>query len=104
MPTALPWAVRCESCAAEIFFALNITTGRRMPIDAYPTDDGNVVVHGDPRSVGQRLELTATVLGPLEAHGHDGELYTSHFATCPEAGEWKGTTRAERRRPHKEHA
>lgn len=104
MPTAIPWTVRCDSCGAEIFFAVNSTTGRRMPIDAYPLDDGNVVVHGDPQSVAGRLELSATVLGPLEAHGHDGELYKSHFATCPDADAWKGQTRAERRRPLKEHA
>lgn len=108
MPTAHPWTVRCDSCAAEIFWAINATTGRRMPIDAYPNPDGNVTVDADPRSLGDRLQLTAQVLTgfDLELARTDGTtvLYMPHFATCPDADGWKGITRAARRGPLKEHA
>lgn len=104
MPTAHPWTVRCDSCGTEIFWAINAATGKRMPIDPDPRDDGNVVITGDPRSITDRLGLAAQVLGPLEALAHDGELYVSHFATCPDAASWQGTTRAARRRSLKEHA
>lgn len=103
MPTAIPWTVRCDTCGAEIFFARDATTGNRMPIDPYPVENGNIVMHGNPQSVAKRLELTAETLGPLEALAHDGELYVSHFTTCPDADAWKGTMRAARR-PLKEHA
>lgn len=103
--SATPWTVRCDSCGAEIFFAVNTTTGSRMPIDPEPRADGNVIIVGNPRSITDRLSLTAEVLGPLEALAHAGEeLYVSHFVTCPDAESWKGSTRAARRRQHKEHA
>lgn len=105
MPSATPATVRCDSCGLPIFWAMSTTDGgRRIPIDERPVADGNVIVTGNPRSLADRTTLTATVLGPLEALMHDGELYVTHFATCPDADAWKGTTRAERRRPLKEHA
>lgn len=107
MPTAIPWTVRCDSCGAEIFFAINTTTSRRMPIDAQPNPNGNVTIDGDPRSVTDRLDLAATVLAGFDlelARTAGDELYMPHFATCPDADEWKGTTRADRRWPIREHA
>lgn len=46
-----------------------------MPLNAEPTPDGNVDVRGP----------TGYVLGPLEVDAHEGPLYLSHFATCPQA-------------------
>jgi hypothetical protein len=74
----------CRSCRARIFFALT-EKGRRMPIDAKPTKDGNVQVI-------ERSGQTpvARVLGkhPLELMREmhpNRPLYTSHFATCTSA-------------------
>lgn len=100
---ATPWTSRCDSCGAPIFWAVSAATGRRMPIDEHPVENGNVVIDGDPRSLQARTTLTATVLGPLEALAHDGELYVSHFVTCPDADSWKDALRV-KRRPLKEHA
>lgn len=104
MPAATPWTVSCDSCGAEIFWAVNTTTRKRNPIDAEPRTDGNVIVHGNPRSLTERLGLTCTTVGPLEAQLHDGELFVSHFATCPDAESWRGQTRPRRNETIKEHA
>lgn len=70
----------CRSCAAPIIWAVT-TNGKFMPVDAYPTDDGNVelvdgtppraIVHGQP---------------PL---GLVGELRLPHHASCPQADQWR---------------
>ena len=74
--------MRCGSCGAEVIWADTIT-GRRMPLDAKPTKDGNIILgtrHGQPPLA---LVQTAQTLERLKAKGE--RLYTSHFATCPNA-------------------
>jgi hypothetical protein len=55
-----------------------------MPIDAEPRPDGNVVLEEDG---------TARVLGreARQALGAFARLHTSHFATCPHAGQWRSS-------------
>lgn len=66
----------CRSCGAQIEW-VHTDTGKRMPVDANPVPDGNVIVDGD--------RATVVAQRPL---GYDGALYTSHFSTCPDPGEW----------------
>lgn len=70
---------RCRSCQAPIRWAAT-ETGKRMPIDAEPAPDGNITVHRDD---------TGTVLATVHPVGADLEAprWTSHFATCPAAGQ-----------------
>lgn len=70
----------CRSCGAPILW-VHTAKGTRMPLDAEPVDGGNVTlsngvafVHGQPA-----LLLDEPV-----------ETYVSHFATCPQAAEWRG--------------
>lgn len=70
--------LKCQSCKASIFFAKSATTGRLMPINADPAEDGNIVV----------LDGVAhTKNGDLfeEMVPDDLPRYKSHFATCPSA-------------------
>lgn len=68
---------QCGSCNAPIIWASTVNN-RSMPVDAEPSDDGNVeVLHENGRVV---------------AHVHTGEpLFAvgvrrkSHFVTCPNA-------------------
>lgn len=63
----------CKSCGAEILWCETMA-GKRMPVDAAPTDVGNLVVHGTkvyPVTVDDRVALKPT--------------HTSHFATCKDA-------------------
>lgn len=69
---------RCSSCNAPIEWATSAATGKAMPIDAEPVDDGNIVLRD-----GQ-----AVVLGRW---GGDDlppgtPRFKSHFATCRFAG------------------
>lgn len=64
---------RCRSCEAEIIWASTVT-GKAMPIDAAPSESGNLVYGNGAVST---------------ASDEDRRLhrprYTSHFATCPDA-------------------
>lgn len=77
----------CSSCGAPILWA-RTAKGKQMPIDAEPTADGNVLLHP-----GGRL---AVVNGPLEVlrlRAVGTALHLSHFVTCPNAAEHRGTGR-----------
>ena len=66
----------CRSCGAEIRFVLT-TTGKRMPIDAEPRPDGNLV-------------LREGVVRPFVPHvSTDTERWVSHFSTCPQSRDWR---------------
>jgi hypothetical protein len=66
----------CKSCGAPIVWAFVPRTGRRMPVDADPVDDGNVI-------------LTRPSTSMAEAHvvAKGAGTHVSHFATCPQAAE-----------------
>jgi hypothetical protein len=72
---------RCRSCDAPIIWAS--TGSKLMPVDAEPTEKGNVEL--TPGSLGRGV--VATVLTAPSLLG--GPLRTSHFASCPDAGEWR---------------
>lgn len=77
---------RCRSCRAPILWTV-VNGDRRMPVEVDPADDGNVRVDLDRHTASGAHP--ATVLGPLEREIEDGPLYLSHFATCPDADEWR---------------
>jgi hypothetical protein len=83
----------CSSCGADIWWALSFTTGRRMPIDATPTPDGNVLL-AESRPDGTPV---VRVVGKPAAAGPDlfsentEPRFTSHFATCPQADSHRRT-------------
>lgn len=72
---------RCRSCKAPIVWA-QTWRGNRMPVDAVPVqadEGGNLYFEaGVVRHV-----LPGIVLDPAI------DLFTSHFATCPNADEWR---------------
>lgn len=74
---------RSEECRASIFWA-RTTRGKRMPVDAMPTEDGNVeiVSHGQD---GPIVKIHKTGQPAL----FEERRYTSHFATCPDAEGWR---------------
>ena len=83
---------RCRSRNAPIFYALSVTNQQPMPIDANPDPSGRVLVRRGKKST----QLYAKVVG-TDANGEE-ERFTSHFATWPQANEWRkraGEARAE---------
>ena len=52
-----------------------------MPVDAEPDTDGQFVVKDGPTPTVARAT-------PMDT-GFGEDLYTSHFATCPDADKWR---------------
>jgi hypothetical protein len=77
----------CRSCNAPIRWAI-FDGGKRVPLDAEANPDGNLgVIRWGPRS-GSAFALPVVAVnptGPTETPFR----YTSHFATCPQADEWR---------------
>lgn len=74
----------CRSCGAAIRWA-KTPAGKRIPLDAIPDR-----ARGNVRLGFIGGEELAIVLAPgadLEAARIDGDLFLSHFATCPKASE-----------------
>lgn len=69
--------MKCKSCGAQIIWATTVA-GKKMPLDAEPHEDGNVVL----------MPAGAMVL-PKETFelgkGICSKRYRSHFATCNNA-------------------
>lgn len=65
---------RCRSCHADIRW-VDTVNGRKMPLDAVPVLNGNVVLDN-----GLAVVLSSLDLSNLPA---DVDRYRSHFASCP---------------------
>lgn len=90
--------VSCSSCGAPMLWAVT-ERGKRMPVDAEPVESGKFLLShrrvGDPPvAVYQRGPDIAKLRAQHERRSKDqgalfGEgplrLFTSHFATCPNA-------------------
>ena len=75
----------CASCKAPITWT-QTRTGKRMPVDAEPSDDGTIrLVLAAPRTVPVAEVLTGVRLSAARDEG--AQLFKSHFATCPNASE-----------------
>lgn len=67
---------RCRSCGAVIVWAKTLA-GNRAPFDATPSPVGTHAIV-DERAV------------PRSSAEAGAPLHVSHFATCPQAGQWRG--------------
>jgi hypothetical protein len=76
----------CGSCRAEIDWTVT-EAGKPMPVDAGEREDGNVLVIPGKRG-GRPVLLSRTVTG-AELPMPGERRTTSHFATCPDSGQWR---------------
>jgi hypothetical protein len=72
----------CKSCKAQIVWAISQATGRAMPVDAAPSARGTLVL--EYKNGGQESRAATDDDRRLRRR-----LYTSHFATCPDAKFWR---------------
>ena len=80
----------CRSCGAEITWAKTLT-GKRMPIDAEPDNAKGNLLLIKSNGVGVLLPLAGLNDEARQAAERQRvPLYVSHFATCPQAGDWRG--------------
>lgn len=71
---------QCRSCGAPVIWLQPMTeSGKRMPVDAEPRADGNVSI----------IELDGVQYHHTRQLWDPGPFYVSHFATCPDAEEWR---------------
>ena len=77
---------QCRSCGDEIIWAVHVGTERRAPIDAEPSEGGNIMFTMRPDAPGRRFEYR--VFSKLESETYQGDdAHLSHFVTCPHAKE-----------------
>lgn len=76
-------SAKCKSCGAAIVWA-KTTSGRTMPVDAEPTDDGTIHLNGSDCEVLSKADREA-VLAADDLSGRYTRLHKSHFSTCPQA-------------------
>ena len=72
---------KCKSCEAPIRWVVVSGSNARMPLDAKANPDGNVWI--DHWAGGTPVVKIASKTNPPPANAV--VLYTSHFATCPDA-------------------
>lgn len=73
-----PVSSQCRSCHAPIVWAIT-NTGRRMPVDAEPAENGTLVLYeSTPGEVH---------VAPASEHPTIVDRHVSHFATCPNAAQ-----------------
>jgi hypothetical protein len=68
----------CRSCGASITWALTVN-GKRMPVDAEPSENGNVELITDGRYVLAVVHSQPPMISK--------PLHVSHFVSCPDADE-----------------
>ncbi len=78
-----PTTEACRSCGAAIIWAIS-AQAKSMPVDAQPSPSGSMVLE---YRVPGRNPLARVI--PAELRGARTDLHTSHFATCPQAANWR---------------
>ncbi len=90
---------KCKSCGAPVLWLTHRGTGKAMPIDVEPSEDGNVILFGHPTGNTGTVTFTAfKVLSgePLAQYRENHtQLRTSHMATCPQAADFRKPKGAE---------
>lgn len=75
----------CKSCGAPMLW-VEWASGKRMPVAVEPVADGDIVLTFR-KSEGKLLAARATELD--EEHLAGRKRYVSHFASCPQAKQYR---------------
>jgi len=76
----------CRSCKAPIFWA-ETARGAWIPIDEKPVVDGNLGI--TLVQDGRITRAHARALRQNDLFDSTADRYVSHFATCPDAPQWR---------------
>ena len=88
-----PETNHCRSCGAPIIWAVT-ENGKRMPVDATPREDGNILLIEYPASaLGDGYIEAAYVQSSLfeewDVEAPEPRRYVSHFASCAQSKGWR---------------
>lgn len=88
-PGVDPSLSTCRSCGDPIRWYANGETGRRIPANPDPDPDGTIDLRPITGKGVQAFVLKGDDLRRARARGR--ELLVSHFATCPQADQWRSS-------------
>ena len=71
----------CRACPATVRWVVVAKTGRRMPLDPEPREDGNVRLDHTGQAVVVGKAAKARILASVNGASF-GPWYVSHFVTC----------------------
>lgn len=100
-----PRRTTCLDCPAEVIFVFNVKSGARMILDADPLPEpvelesrlvGVVGNKGQILTKDRIADDGSLIPDPGYAPSPELRWHRDHHATCPNAGQWKGRTRADR--------
>jgi hypothetical protein len=83
---------QCRSCGAEVIFVPSAKTGKTMILDAKP--EKRIVLTDGEAGGGLFVGLKHSDYTGGQARAYVADVYVDHHATCPQAAQWKGRTRA----------
>ena len=74
----------CKRCGARVLFGRMQSSGKMAPFDASPSEKGNAVI------VTPATENEPPIMRVLKkGEAANGPRYVSHFATCPNAKDFR---------------
>jgi hypothetical protein len=76
---------RCKACQAPIMWGESLQTGKGMPIDPIGVPDGNLWVDHYQNGI----PVFQVAKSPDDVPSSVPVRYKSHFATCPNAAEFR---------------
>lgn len=79
----------CKSCGAPIVWTVTEAGYESMPIDVNPSALGNVRLLQGEGVLIPVARVCADATLDLFDQDDDGYRYVPHFATCPQASEWR---------------
>lgn len=76
----------CRKCRNPIRFVQNTESGRRIPVDAVPDDDGNVLAYSHAIRTTKGEVVSVELIGHPRKKGEPvpagWALFMPHYATC----------------------
>lgn len=78
----------CRSCGAEIIW-VGTGSGKRMPVDAAPREDGNIVLTEYPDGYIEAEYVSPKLFEEWDVEAPEPRRYVSHFATCFQSKQWR---------------
>lgn len=83
-----PEVKHCRSCGAEVIWAVT-ANGKRMPVDATPREDGNIMLTEYPDGHPTAEYVSPTLFEEFDQEAPEPRRYVSHFASCAQSKQWR---------------